>query len=222
LSHEVYVLGRSDPQSDKGLVPPGATLSFASLDDAGGTVLPFFTSRSSLESALASWPDTDPAFLCLPCRAFFEITQGSRLVLNPNATHGKYFEPEEVTALLEGPALPVDEVAVTQGQAALVGAPSVVPPALPSVLARFFVQRPAVLAAHLGWWLQPDGHQGYLVGIVASDGDAALDGFGQLELGSITDGAPLDVRVFDPGVPDGMLAALPPPFYLRGPQVDVD
>jgi hypothetical protein len=221
LAHEVFVLGRTDPSPVDGLIPPDAKMRFLSLEDAHGTVLPFFTSLAILEAALAAWPGTDPAFLCLSCRQFFEITRGSRLVLNPNAAHGKHYEPGEVAALLDGRDSGLEEVPVTDDLPALVGAARTVPPELPAALARFFVQRPAVEAAHLGWWYQPDGHQGYLVGVVSSDRKLALEGFGQLEVNQLTGGASLDVCIFAPGTRDGMPASLPPPFYVRAPQVDL-
>jgi hypothetical protein len=222
LVHDVFVLGRSDPPPVNGLLALDAKVYFTSLKDDRGTVLPFFTSETQLQEAVAAWPGTDPAFLCLPCRAFFEITRGSRLVLNPNAPFGKDYEPAEVAGLLDGGPTGLEEVAVEEEQEVLVGAPRVTPPELPAALARYFVQRPMVEAAHLGWWIGPDGHQGYLVGIVTPDSEAAMDGFGLLEVEQLTGGATLDIGVFPPGSDDAMLTSLPPPFYVRSPQADVD
>jgi len=221
LAHEVFVLGRTDPSPVDGLIPLDAKMHFISLEDAHGTVLPFFTSLAKLEAALAAWPGTDPAFLCLTCRHFFEIIRGSRLILNPSAAQGKHYEPEEIAALLDGRDSGLEEVPVTDELHVLVGAPRNVPPELPAALARYFVQRLAVAAAHLGWWYQPDGRQGYLLGVVSSDRELALDGFGQLEVTQLTGGASLDIRIFAPGTRDGMLASLPPPFYVRSPQADL-
>ncbi|MFZ0039764.1 MAG: enhanced serine sensitivity protein SseB C-terminal domain-containing protein [Solirubrobacteraceae bacterium] len=222
LTHDVYVPGRSDPPPVNGVIPPDAKLRFATLEDARGSVLPFFTSQAKLEEALAQWPGADPAFLCLPARALLEITRGSRLALNPNTSPGKEYTPQEVAALLDGRESGLEPILITEKQEVLVGAPRFVPPELPAMLARFFVQRPVVEAAHLGWWRGPGGDEAYLLGVVALNPEAALEGFGQLGLDRLTEGRALDIQVFEPGAENGILDHLPPPFYIRAAQADVD
>ena len=214
LAADIYVLGKLDPPVAYGVADAGSTIKIRPWSDADGEITPFFTSEGALRRALDAHPGLDPAFVRLPARAFLEMLRGQRLMLNPGS-FGKVFLPEEVEALLAGGDPGGQTTAVQQDQQVLVGAPAHVPPALPRVLRDYFASRPAVHEAFLGWIVNPaqgpDGH--YLVVVVSDDRDAAMSGFGALQIGEVTDGRLLDVIVTPPGA-DHLLANLEP-IYRR-------
>jgi hypothetical protein len=219
LHSDVLVLGTIAPPMVDGIAQAGSVARLFSLNDAQGPITPFFTSEPMLQRTLTARPGTDPGYLRLSCRAFFEMTAGSRLVLNPDAPYGKVYLPDEVAALLEGREPGVRQEVLDDDRQVLVGSPAHVPSQLPEILARFFVQRPAVVAAHLGWIVHPDGRAGYLLVVVATDERAAMAGFGTVQITEATDGNTIDVMVVEPGRPH-ILASLAP-FYSRPSQVDL-
>lgn len=214
LDSQVYVLGYLDGPVVDGVAQTGTSARLLAMTDQEGSITPFFTSERMLQATLASSPGTDPRFLRVPCRALFEMTQGSRLVLNPHGPHGKVFVPDEIAALLSGGQPGVTTETLSAGRQVTVGAAAHVPPELPAVLTRFFAQRPVVEAAHLGWIAHPDGHTGYLMVVTAPDREQAMDGFGTLQVSELTGGTTLDVIVVPPGG-NNYLADVVAPFYTR-------
>lgn len=67
-------------------------------NDDYGQVIPFFTSLEKMRLALN--PNED--FICMSCRVFFAMTQGSLLILNPESDATKEFIPDEIQQLLKG------------------------------------------------------------------------------------------------------------------------
>jgi hypothetical protein len=212
LDAEVYVLGVIEgPVVDGGVTGEGTSLRLVGLADGDGPVTPFFTSQQALTRYLdgaAGTGEVDRRFVRLACRPFFEMTRGSRLVLNPGSDHGKLFVPDEVEALLTGAEPGVTTEVLEADRQVLVGAAAHVPAELSDVLQRFLSERP-VDAAHLGWIAHPDGHAGYLLVVVAADRDAAMAGFGSLAIGDVTGGETVDVIVLPPGSDDGLLRSVP-------------
>ncbi len=219
LESDVVVLGTVDPPPVDGVTQPGARMNILSIADADGPVMPFFTSQATAGLTVAARPGTDPQIIEFPCRALFEMTRGARLVLNPDAPYGKVFVPAEIESLLGGDEPGLDRHVLDTDRQVVVGEPAHTPPALPEVLARYLVQRPTVEAAHLGWIVHPDGHAGFLLVVVAADRDAAMDGFGAIQIGDVTEGQTLDVVLAPPGTDDHLLSMVAP-FYRRPPQAD--
>lgn len=213
LAGEVYVLGWMDRPLVDGMAQAGSSMRVSTWQDADGPVTPFFTSEATLQQSLAATGGTDLRFLRLRTRDFFEMLRGQRLVLDPHG-YGKVFLPAEVEALLEGRDADGATEVVAADEQVLVGAPAHVAPELPRVLSAFFASRPAVERALLGWIVRGNGHAGYLVVVVAGDRDAAMNGFGALQAGELTDGNTIDVLVAPPGEPH-LLSSLEP-FYVRG------
>jgi hypothetical protein len=194
-------------------------MRIVSIADDDGQLTPFFTSEQSLQEYLDARPGADPRFVRLNCRALFEMTKGSRLILNPFSAYGKMLLPDEIAALVAGQEPGVTTEVLPAERQVMVGAAAHVPPQLPAVLSRFLTQRSVVDEAYLGWIAHPDGHTGFLMVVVATDGDQAMSGFGSLNIGEVTEGASLDVMVVAPGA-DNMLLGIVAPFYSRQPQVD--
>ena len=208
LSSDIYVLGVVEGDATDGVAGVGTSLQLTTIADDEGTLTPFFTSEAALERYLAAGSGGDPRFVRLGCRPFFEMTKGSRLALNLGSDYGKLFVPAEVEALLEGREPGVATGVLEAGRQVLVGAAAHEPPDLPKLLARFLETRP-VEAAHLGWIAHPDGQKGYLMLVVADDGDAAMSGFGALAIGDVTGGETLDVMVLPPGSDSPFLQSVP-------------
>jgi hypothetical protein len=221
LESEVFVLGTLDRPTVGGAAQPGTAMKLVTWTDHGGPTTPFFTSEATLQPALASRPESDPRFLRMKSRDLFAMTKGQRLVLNPYGANGKVYEPDEVAALLAGNEPGLTTQVLQAERQVRVGAAAHVPPQLPEVLARYLVQRPIVHAAHLGWIAHPDGHEGYLMVVVADDRDAAMLGFGTLQIGEVTGGPALDVIVVPPGGQDQHMLSAVPAFYVRQAQPDL-
>ena len=206
LRSDVVVPGFVEGDVD-GVAGPGTTMQLATTADADGPLTPFFTSVAALERWLHGGGSQDRRFVVLPCRGFLEMTMGARVALNLGSEFGKLFLPGEVEALLAGREPGVETHVVQAEQQVRVGAAANVPLPLTDVLTRFFAERP-VEAVHLGWIQHPDGHAGYLLLVVAPDRDAAMAGFGALDIGNVTGGHTIDVMVH-PDTSDPLLASVP-------------
>lgn len=217
LDSDVYVLGHVEGEvATSGVVGAGTSMRIAAVSDDVGRITPFFTSEDALQRLIETRPGTDPRFVRLSCRALFEITSGTRLVLNPGSPYGKVFVPDEVDALVAGREPGMQREVLQAERQVFVGQAAHVPAELLDVLSRFLVQRPAVEAAHLGWMAHPDGHTGFLLVVLADDHQAAMDGFGSVAIGEVTNGETLDVMVAPAGSTTHLLADVPP-FYRRRP-----
>jgi hypothetical protein len=218
IDSDVYVLGLVDGEIVDGVVPAGASVRLWSIADDQGSITPFFTSERKMDETLATHPGADPRYIRLRCRNLFELTAGTRLVLNPGSPYGKIFVPAETAALADGRQPGMQTEVIKEERHVLVGAAAHIPPELPAVLSRYLVQRPVVAAAHLGWIAHPDGHTGYFMIVEATDREQALDGFGSLNIGEVTNDQTLDVRVVPPGSHHALSAI--PAFYRRPEQED--
>lgn len=219
LDAEVYVLGSLDRPTVAGEAQSGTSMNAVTWADEDGPITPFFTSETALQQTLAARPGTDPRFLRLKTQDLFLMMRGHRLVLNPDGPGGKIYLPGEVEALLAGDEPGLEPHAVPAESEVFVGEPADVPPELPAVLARFFTQRPVVEGAHLGWIVHPDGQRGYLLAIVTADSEAAMDGFGTIQIGDHLGDETLDVMFASPG--EEHLLSSVPAFYTRQPETDV-
>lgn len=65
-------------------------------DDDQSPVIPFFTSLQTLQKSIPE----DTAYLEMPVTAFFEMTLGVSLIMNPNTDYGIEFEFEDVASLM--------------------------------------------------------------------------------------------------------------------------
>jgi hypothetical protein len=239
LGSDVYVLGDLDPPpvdgAMDGVAQVGSSVQlvgmtgeqlagltgeqFAGVVGDQGRITPFFSSESMVRATVAAWPGTNPNLLRLGCRALFELTTGSRLVLNPHGPYAKIFVPAEIDALLRGDEPYMTTELIQTERQLVVGAAARVPPALLGVLSRFLAQRPVVQAARFGWVKHPDGHQGYFMVVVASDREAAMAGFGSVQISELTHGDTLDVIVVPPNEENRMLSNVAP-FYVRSSPSD--
>ena len=76
----------------------------------GSPVIPFFSSLRTLQMSVAG----DERYIALPARAFFAMTRGADLVLNPMSDEGKEFTAAEIEALLTAGVNQLPEQRVVQ------------------------------------------------------------------------------------------------------------
>lgn len=165
LDSTVLVPGWAEPASDG----EGQMATFAPLTSAdGSSVQPFYTSEARLAETQAAIPGYETRYLALPCRAFWDMTRGARLVLNPHSPQGKEFLPGEIAQLLDGIA-PMTPNVLAKDTEVLVGAPAQVPDGMEQTLAELFARHPQVERAFLGWKVTPENNdQAYLLVLVGS------------------------------------------------------
>lgn len=213
LASNVIVLGKLVDRDVSG-PGPGQEAMLVYWSDDIGPIYPFFTSEALLRRTIDARPGTDPDFLRLRCRDYFEMVRGKRLVLNPDGASAKVFLPTEIDAYLAEREPGVTKLTLPKDRQVVGGPATSMPAELPEVLSRYLAKRP-VSAAHLGWISEPGGHEGYALVLVTTDEAAAMEGFGVMQIDEFTGGHDLDVIVVPPGR-DHVLMAIPP-FYVREP-----
>lgn len=214
MESQVLVFGWANQPPVHGRAQPGTSMQVLSWSDDSGTITPFFTSEDTLKLTLDRRPGTDRRYVGLPARALVEMLRGNRFVLDPDAPYGRTFTADEIFALLDGRDIGREPQVVEKETKVLVGAAAYIPPDLPRVLVDFFAKRP-VVRAHLGWIAYPaTGEDGYLLVVVADDRDAAMQGFGMLQVSDLTGGKNIDAIVVPPSQRDHFLSSVPP-FYER-------
>ena len=128
-----------------GVIQKGAGLALASIESEGKQYVPFFSSERRLPIGTR--------FLQMPCRSFFELTQGASLLLNPGAAYGKELLPNEVSGLLDGSLFrPLDERIVQRDTPVLIGRPKEYPVELERSLQRLYSEMPQVSRAYLAFY----------------------------------------------------------------------
>lgn len=171
LESDIYVLGSSNMPSDGShVLPAGTSLAITKWKSTDGTeVIPFFASLRALELALK-----EPApYVAMPARAFFEMTRGERLIINPTSEHAKEFLPHEIAALLATGlnGVPVVEQ-VQAARKVQLGQPRVSPAQMVSALSKFLAGQAGVKAAYLCQMVDPmSGGKTALVVGLEGDGD---------------------------------------------------
>ncbi|MBM1144443.1 enhanced serine sensitivity protein SseB C-terminal domain-containing protein [Alcanivorax sp. ZXX171] len=148
LAAEVFVIGHGDgPGEGRSTVPAGAHLSIQHWQNAEGeSVIPFFTDLEALQRAI----DEEKSYLGLPARSLFEMTAGTRLVLNPRSDYGKEFHPEEIRSLLDNGSNQTPQTRRAEADTdVLLGQPSDYPTAMVEALQRLLPGYPEVEAAYL-------------------------------------------------------------------------
>ena len=175
LQAEILVIGSTaesdddpDLDDDTPALHGGSSVQIQSWSNREGqNVIPFFTSLHELMKATQD----DLPYLRLPARVFFEMTQGTPLVLNPYSDHAKEFSSEEIDTLLEGgtPGAIGERMTVEKDTQVIVGQPSEYPGALVHSLTTYFAGEHAVHSA----WLAAIAYSGgaepqphILVGVV--------------------------------------------------------
>ena len=139
----------------------------------GSSIIPFFSSVDVLEKASAGESPDEQAFVALPARVLFEMTQGEELFLNPKSEYGKEFYPSEVTQLLSNGGLNApSELVLDKESQLLIGQPEEYPSAMIDALTTLFTQKKPVRRAFMALIHDKtvDDQPNLLIGVEA-DGD---------------------------------------------------
>jgi hypothetical protein len=214
LRTRVYVLGSVEGEMEGGRARSGSRLRVFELEDGAGRLVPAFTSEDMVQATLAAHPDAEPHYLVIPFKGLVEVTRAPRYVLDPQGPHPLVLSGADVQAALAGGPRSRRTEVVEDERRVRIGQARYLPPGLLRALCRLFSACPVVEAAHLGWISDHDGQEGFLMVVVAADGDKALAGLEALDLPALTGGPTLDVVVVPPDQPDHLLSRFPP-FYRR-------
>jgi hypothetical protein len=161
---------------------------------SGGDALVVFTSRELLERSIAEQVE----FISMPAKAFFEMTAGARVALNPCGPYGKEFTPEEIGQALGGlVSAGGQQMQATRSTQVLLGQLSVEPVELIEAVAAVCGKDDSINAARLCAVSMPstgDARPHPLIGLDAKDYTAARDTVGlAAERWSKGSGLPVDV-----------------------------
>lgn len=220
LDSSLYVLGSSGGATGDGEVElkAGENISIQHWEKPDGTpVIPVFSSLATLQRAISQ----ESKYMKLPSRAFFEMTRGEGVFLNPGSDYGKDFVPEEIEAMLaEGTGrLPQTRVVEEETQV-LVGVPAVVPDRLLKELSAWFAKCPGVSRAFLVLMHDSsvDDKPHYLVGVeMSGDVQEVMRGAGLVAADTSPDGQAVDLMRLgqnDKGL-DSHIRSQFTPFYVR-------
>lgn len=94
----VHVIGNTEnPDSDQGKYAAGDKISVVTWKTSDGSpIIPFFSSIEALRLCI----DQEVRYMSFPARGLFEMTKGTKLVLNPRSEFSKEFAVAEIEALL--------------------------------------------------------------------------------------------------------------------------
>jgi hypothetical protein len=171
LESEIYLPGSSDTL-DEGChsLPPGTRFSVAVWKKKDGTeAIPFFASLQALQF----WSKEPTRYVAMPARAFFEMTRGAIVVINPGSEYGKEFLPHEIDALLEtGLNCTTTVEEVSEHTKVLLGQPADYPATMVGALSKLLAKHRGVKGAYLCLMDTPSsGGKPALVVALEGDGD---------------------------------------------------
>lgn len=223
LESEIYVLGSSNmPGSGRHLLPVGTSLVLAKWTKTDGTeVIPFFASLHALELALKE----PTRYVAMPARAFFEMTRGASLVINPKSEYAKEFLPHEIEALLEtGVNCTPTVEQVQEPRKIRVGQPAVYPATMVNALSKLLAVQVGVKGAYLCLMDDPaSGEKPALVVGLEGDGDlvSVIQQAGSVAADTAPAGQPvnfLEIKRGQPGIAEHLFTSVRP-FYKRDQEV---
>lgn len=183
LESTVFVLGDAgqDDAEKQGSVAitAGSELNILHWEKQdGSSIIPFFSSVDVLEKASAGESPDEQAFVALPARVLFEMTQGEELFLNPKSEYGKEFTPNEVTLLLSNGGLNApSELVLDKESQLLIGQPDEYPSAMIDALTTLFTQKKPVRRAFMALIHDKavDDQPNLLIGVEADGDEKEID-----------------------------------------------
>ncbi len=152
-----------------GIIQTGTQISLVNIEFNGHKCVPFFTSEARIQPGVN--------FLLLDARAFFEMTKGSYLLMNPGASYGKEFFPDEITRLLDGSIFTPRERYVAQKEMrVMIGQPKDYPHELVAALSRLYTGIKTVKAAWIAFYINPERNkEGGLLLCIGLEDQSAFD-----------------------------------------------
>lgn len=98
LGATVHVIGNTEnPDKDQGSYQAGDKISVVTWKTGdGAAIVPFFSSVEALRLCI----EGEARYMSFPARGLFEMTRGTKLVLNPRSEFSKEFAVAEIEGLL--------------------------------------------------------------------------------------------------------------------------
>lgn len=182
----------------------------------GSTTIPFFTSLEAIQQAV----EEEQAFVVMPARTLFEMTQGEALFLNAKLPTGKEFTPREISHLIGEEGNPLSTSQVLEGGIPLLLSEVAEPPAqMVDSLTTLFKGIKTVKRAFIcSIKEQADGESNLLIGIDAEgDIEEIIQAAGSVATDTLPGDEPIDICQVvegEKGISHFMLAHITP-FYER-------
>jgi len=148
LESNVFVLGEAEDDEGVGeFMEESSTVALVSWQEGDGSeTIPFFSSLETMQDSI----EGDENYVELPARVLFEMTLGSKLVLNPHSEYGKDFYPDEINSLLASGILHESSQQIIESEGeVLMGQPEENPSQLIDSLTTLFSKHANVKAAYL-------------------------------------------------------------------------
>jgi hypothetical protein len=137
------------PAIVNGFIQADTKISLANFEYNGHSCVAIFTSEARIT------PGTK--YLIMPAKAFFEMTRGSFVMLNPGSAYGKEFVPDEIARLLNGTMFqPMERYVVQKATQVMIGTPKDYPTELVEALSRLYKKSPAVERAWIAFYHNPE------------------------------------------------------------------
>lgn len=225
LESEIYVPGSSNMAvgRHRHLLPAETSLALEKWKKTDGTeFIPFFASVRAFELALKE----RTRYVGMPARAFFEMTRGTPLIINPTSENAKEFLPNEIDALLEtGTNCTPTVEQVQEPRKIRLGQPGVYPVMMVNALAKLLAMHAGVRGAYLCLMDDPtSGEKPALVVGLEGEGDlvSAIHQAGSVAGDTAPAGQPvnfLEIKRGQPGIAAYLFASASP-FYERDREAD--
>ncbi|GGO08121.1 enhanced serine sensitivity protein SseB C-terminal domain-containing protein [Saccharibacillus kuerlensis] len=150
---EIYTLHMGgDAPGEDGILQEKMKVRLPSVEIAGKTYLPVFTSLPMLQNFI----DREMRYLSMNAIDLFGLVRGSDVWLNPGGEFGKEFSASEIESLLDGSLLGVPESYTVDCETqVMLGSPSTVPNDLLNELAEVFDKLPNVMLAYNAHYYNP-------------------------------------------------------------------
>ncbi|MDH5181221.1 MAG: enhanced serine sensitivity protein SseB C-terminal domain-containing protein [Gammaproteobacteria bacterium] len=167
---DIFIIqhGEVPEQAGKKTLAPGMQLKIQNIEIDGKLYIPVFSSISRIQAVI----DTEVGYLAFNALEFFEIVNGSELILNPGSEYGKEFTRNEVASIVNGTIWePEHTYEVENETTVLIGQPKNYPHELAEALTAYFKTQQEVLSAYLAHFYNPaTGDPPHtLVGILATE-----------------------------------------------------
>lgn len=165
LASEVHVLPVGGmPEISAGAIKAGSDVRLQTIGKSGEERVAFYSSPERLRQAGSESGE----FLTMPAAAFFKLTKGSGLVMNPGVPFSRTFQPQEIEALLDGSIFGrVERIQAHHDAEISIGPPAEFPQDLADAISRLFGRYRTVKKAYLAEYLDPerDSNPGIIIGV---------------------------------------------------------
>jgi hypothetical protein len=193
----------------------GDTMRIKGISVDGQYRIPIFTSERRLREFIT----TQESFAQLKGQALFTMlaAQKTEAILNPGASYGKLFTPEEIRSLADGTYFGPKQWVVQKETQVLIGTPAEYPAKLIEALQKYFRTNPRVKKAYYAQIHMPEsGEPPHLILSLDVEGEyrQVVTSLNEVILGAVENGKIVDMVQFGKGTLDDYFAQQQP-FYKK-------